>query len=87
MANTSTAPLLQPPPVSMDDPGILRQWLLNLYTYVFQLTLATTSKQANSIATTAITSIVGSSPTTGTLVLKTYNSAGTLLSTQTITGI
>ncbi len=84
---SSTSPLLQPPPIDITDHTATRQWMQNLYAYIFQLTLQTTSTSATSIASTAVTDFELSTSTAGSVTLATYNSSGTLLDTQTITGV
>ncbi len=67
--------LLQPPPQSLENDIAVRQWMLNTYAYLANL------------ARTATTSTVVTSTAAGSVTIQSYNQAGTLISTQTVTGI
>ena len=72
---SNAPPLLQPPPQDLENKAAVRQWMLNTVSYISYLTRTSTS------------SLVVTSTASGSVTVKSYNLAGTLLSTQTITGI
>lgn len=76
-ANSSTPPLLQPPPADMTDTLSVRQWMYNVYLYIFQLTL-------NGIVNFSLSTTGSVAAGTCVLTVNGLNSAGNTVVTKTV---